>query len=364
MRLGSSGGRDLQRASPDERQGYDSLGTADAGERMELPMLRNGKSYRASFITTAESNDRVQMVAVRDIVSLVVALLGMLVLLKRPGPATWGFFFLMLMGCSPVNDVYLLGPQWWRHYTLLLFGVQANVPRYGALFFALYLLQDGPLPRWRRIGALMAIAGAAIAAVSIIWWEQNSWSGTTAFPSLNIGSAIMGVVPGFVAPLVLVATYFESDANVRARLRWIIAGFWLSLVCYTIDMLGTQALGVISMTYVVHSWLQCGIYLFVALPVAYAVLKHHIIDVNVAISRATVYTVLSVGIVGAFALVDLFFTHVLEQKSAGLIADVGLALVLGFSFNTMHRHVDGFVDQFCSARATLPTSTSTVLCGQ
>jgi uncharacterized membrane protein len=98
------------------------------------------------------------------------------------------------------------------------------------------------------------------------------------------------------------------------------------------------------MSYVTHSLLVCGEWVFVAVPVAYAILKHHIIDVNVAISRATVYTTLSVAIVGAFALVDLFFTRVLEEKSAGLIADVALALVLGFSFNTMHQRVDKFVD--------------------
>src|SRR6185312_14249290 len=78
----------------------------------------------------------------------------------------------------------------------------------------------------------------------------------------------------------------------------------------------------------------------------YAVLKHHIIDVDVALSRTTVYTALSVFVVGLFALVDPFFTRALDQKSAGLIADIALALVLGFSFNSMHRRVDGFVDRF------------------
>jgi GAF domain-containing protein len=50
-------------------------------------------------------------------------------------------------------------------------------------------------------------------------------------------------------------------------------------------------------------------------------------------------------IVGAFALVDFFFSHALDQKSAGLVADIGLALVLGFSFNSLHRQVDSFVDR-------------------
>ncbi len=99
-------------------------------------------------------------------------------------------------------------------------------------------------------------------------------------------------------------------------------------------------------SYLTHSLLVAAYFLLIAVPVAYAVLKHHIIDVNVALSRATVYTVLSIIIVGVFALVDLFFTQALDQKSAGLMADIALALVLGFSFNTMHRHVDAFVDRF------------------
>jgi hypothetical protein len=49
--------------------------------------------------------------------------------------------------------------------------------------------------------------------------------------------------------------------------------------------------------------------------------------------------------VGAFALIDLFFSRALSARSAGLMADIGLALVLGFFFNGMHFRVDRFVDR-------------------
>jgi hypothetical protein len=82
-----------------------------------------------------------------------------------------------------------------------------------------------------------------------------------------------------------------------------------------------------------------------AFTVLYAVLKHHIIDINVAISRALVYTILSAIMVGAFALIDLFFSRALSARSAGLMADIALALVLGFFFNGLHFRVDRFVDR-------------------
>jgi hypothetical protein len=336
---------DLRRASPLQRNGYITMGTADPGVRVRVPLRRKDEPVAATITTFPEGRDTITMVPLREAVALFVALLGTVVLLRRPGPATWGFFFLMLIGSGPINVVYMLGPSWWRHIAFLASDVVAIVPQYGALFFALYLLHDGPLPRWRKIGAISATVVVCAALLTSLWHGQAGWAAPQPKPVVSIAYAFFALLPWFAAPLLLIATYFESRPEVRARLRWVIGGFLLSTACVAIDELGTQGnLGVIPMSYVVHSLLICAEWIFIAIPVAYAVLKHHIIDVNVAISRATVYTVLSVAVIAAFALVDLFFTHVLAEKSAGLIADVGLALLLGFSFNTMHRRVDAFVD--------------------
>jgi hypothetical protein len=336
---------DLARASPVQRNGFITIGAADPGEQVRAPMLRNGRPFIATITTFAEGSDTIDMVWLRDSVALFVALLGTIVLLRRPGPATWGFFYLALVGTGPINVVYIVGPMWWRHVALMAADVAAILPQYGALFFALYLLHDGPLPRWRRIAAIASFAAACVALSVSFLRTQAQWASPHPEPAVSIAYGLLAIVPWVAAPTLLVATYYESAPDVRARLRWIIGGFLLSAACFAVDQLGTQGnLGIIPMSYVVHSLLTCAEAVLIAIPVAYAVLKHHIIDVNVAISRATVYTALSVGIVGVFALVDLFFTHVLEEKSAGLIADVGLALMLGFSFNTIHRRVDAFVD--------------------
>ncbi|HKU68327.1 MAG TPA: hypothetical protein VJP85_11180 [Candidatus Baltobacteraceae bacterium] len=324
-------------------------GTADAGMRLDMPMLRGTTRYTAHLTTFAESPQTVRMVWLRDAAQLFVMLLGALVVLRRPGPATWGFLLAVFSGCAPVNVIYHLGPDWWRTVGHYLFWVVVNdtAGAYGAIFFAIYLLHDGPLPAWRRITQAVTFILTALAFAISVW--QATTLVFSAYPNsaLWVTYSVFSVLPFFLAPLILIATYFESSANVRERLRWIIGGFLLSFACNAADQMGSQGnLGLYETSYVTHSFLVCGMYLFMAMPVAYAVLKHHIIDINVAISRATVYTALSVFIVGLFALVDLFFTRALDQKSAGLIADIGLALLLGFSFNTMHRRVDGFVDRF------------------
>lgn len=340
---------DLTRATLQARIPYMALGAADAGTQLSVPMRRGPTAYVARVSTFPETSDRVYMVALRDAVQILVMVLGAMLVLRRPSPATWGLFLVLYTGLAAVNDLYLLGPVWWRVIGVNLYWVIANdgAGSYGAIIFAIYLLREGPLPRWRRF-AQAATLVLAVACLIVSFWQANQLIfGSRPNGPLWIAYSVISSLPFFVAPLVLVATYFESSAGVRERLRWIILGFALSALCVALDQAGSQGnLGLIQMSYVTHSLLLCGWYFFIAVPVAYAVLKHHVIEIDVAISRATVYTILSVIVVGLFALVDLFFTRALDQKSAGLMADIGLALVLGFSFNTLHRRVDGFVDRF------------------
>lgn len=335
---------DFARAGPDERFGYAPGNTADAGEQGVTKLLRGHASFTATGNTHAEAS-RAAMVWLRAIIQLLVATLGAVVVLRRPSVATWGFFICMALGLAPMNDVYLLGPLWWRRAAWFLYWQADVLPQYGALYFALHLLHDGPLPRWRTVAQNVAVAVTGIACIAMLWhawallyWNQVDIWGSYAFVALS-------TLPLLVAPVILIATFYESTPNVRERLRWIIGGFAIGTACNVFDLLGSQGnLGVIQMSYVTHSLLVCGVYVPIALPVAYAILKHHIIDVNVAISRATAYTALSVTIVGAFALVDFFFTSVLAEKNAGIIAEIAVALVLGFSINTMHARIDSFVD--------------------
>lgn len=338
---------DLQRASPDQRGNYGGIGTADAGMHVHMPMLRGDSPYLASIVTYAEGEQSIRMMIFRDVIQVVITLVATLVLLRRPNPATWGFFLLVYIGCAPNNDVYLLGPLWWRALAQNLFWLAGNniIGSYGAIIFALHLLHSGPLPRWRRIAQSITLAVALVGGAVAVWHANALLFAPWPDGRAAILYSVLLTAPIFIAPLVLVATYFESSPNVRQRLRWLIAGFALAALANALDWMGSQGnLGIIQESYVTHSLLTAATYVFIALPVAYAVLKHHIIDVNVAISLATVYTAMSVFIVGAFALVDFFFSHALA-KNAGLMADIGLALVLGFSFNTMHRYVDDYVNR-------------------
>jgi hypothetical protein len=74
------------------------------------------------------------------------------------------------------------------------------------------------------------------------------------------------------------------------------------------------------------------------------VLRHRVIDVRFAVSRAIVYATLTAAVVAAFAFIDWFFTEKLSAAKMGTVAEMGAAVAIGFWFNTLHRKIDLFVD--------------------
>lgn len=344
---------DLARANIEQHWVYVTmrhitLPPLDYRAEYRAPMLRGGRPYVAAIRPIPEDAQSIYGVALRAAVQLFAMGLGILVLLRRPSPASWALFVLLFAGCAASNVAMYYGPFWWRTITGSVNWLLGwNMPgSWAAIVFALYLLHDGPLPRWRRI-ALCAVLVLGITGCGLSVFEaQEAFFGSQPYPQVALVYSVFYVLPLLATPAVLVATYFESSVNVRQRLRWIIGGFILAAICTAIDQSSDGGnLGLFHESYLTHSLLNSASYFFIAVPVAYAILKHHVIDVSVAISRATAYTALSVLIVGLFALVDLFFTRAVDEKRAGLVADVGLALILGFSFNTLHRRVDGFVDR-------------------
>ena len=83
-----------------------------------------------------------------------------------------------------------------------------------------------------------------------------------------------------------------------------------------------------------------------ALAVTYALLRRRVIDFEFVISRTVVVTTVSLIVVAAFTLLEWLLGGVLAGvgRTAGVVANAALALVLGLSLRYIHRRVDAFVD--------------------
>jgi len=139
----------------------------------------------------------------------------------------------------------------------------------------------------------------------------------------------------------LIDTYVRRHGADRQRIRWVVFGFAVALLSSLAGtIIGTEATNT-------PFAVQAGISLlsiFAPITVAYAIVRHRVIDVNFVVSRTLVYGILTTLFVALFAFVDWFVGHVLDQTRWALVAEVGVAIAVGFWLNGLHARVDRFVD--------------------
>lgn len=336
-----------------------AIDLADSPLVMRLRLLRNGGCWTAEagepcdlavrtphgvkhLVAPSPAEPKVDGPIVLARVALALLWLGCAAtfLLLRPSPATWMFFVLSLYGWTPNNVVTEVGPLWLQTAMTIFENLWETCIPLAAPLFALYLFQPDHIPAWRRTAtatAYIAITaiGLSVIAVSLLAVLAGSTDAIGAYRQITNGVA---VAAGISSVFCLALAYYQSDRVARQRVRWVMFGFVAGYLCLV------AALYTVRYSYVLYSAGQALYVFFITSATGYAVLRHRIIDVNVVVSRTLVYTLLSAFVVGIFALVDLFFSRALSESKAGLMADVGLALVLGFFMNSMHGSVDRFVD--------------------
>jgi len=157
----------------------------------------------------------------------------------------------------------------------------------------------------------------------------------------------------------LVWGYFHVvEADQRQRLKWVVVGF----VGFTIANAYANWLS----PYLPNdgwpaSWSAAGwtvdvltaAQILIPLTVAYAVLKHHVLDVNFVLSRAVVFGVLTTIIIGVFIVAEWLIGQVLSLQRFATAVNLGIALGLGLGLNGMHKRVDAFVDSLIFRRRRL-----------
>ena len=316
---------------------------AAAGISRTFGVFRSGERRTVTLTSVPEPMglDAQLVIVLNVLAALVFVGIGAAIVLLRPDPSTWGFF-LYCLGLGPLltPNFNQIVPVPWVLYAQYAFGALLGVGMAGLAWFALHFLQTS-IGGWRRwaqyaIGPL-ALALVATSDVQILytyavgapaeWWARAGiW--------LTLAAALLVVAA-------LVDTFVHRRGADRQRIRWVVFGFAISLFAMFVStMLGTEATNT---PFVVTGVLQ----IFAAIApvtVAYAVIKHRVIDVNFVVSRTLVYAILTTVFVGLFALIDWFVGRVLDQTRWALVAEIGVAIGVGFWLNGLHARVDRFVD--------------------
>jgi hypothetical protein len=266
------------------------------------------------------------------------ALVGGMIAMRRPeNPIGWllamiGFLFAVVVGASGLSvwaldtgDLSKTAGEW--------ISVPANAWVVGLGLIGTQLplrLPDGalPSPRWRRFSR----ASLFLIAVSLIGMiaqpgRVNDFPGTSNPAHMSwaepLSAAFLLVILCFFGAIAsLVVRYRKAGPHDRAQLRWIAFGGAVFLAVYAVTLPLLSLVGENSTAGdVVTVFAQMG---FGALPIAigYAILKHHLYDIDVVVNRTLVYGALTATLAGVY----IGSVLLLQLLLSGLTKDSGLAV--------------------------------------
>lgn len=319
--------------------------TSRPGIALTLPVSTPSGTREIAMTSVAERlsvTDKV-LVFARAFGAVAFVLVGAALVLLRPSPMTWALFFFTI-GLNPGSDATFDSflPSGWYPVNWFLIVWSMIAGAVGFLAFALRFPHVGA--GWRRALAKMTPALFAVLALFGAYCVVGPYvfarPGETATRWLY-GFVALCFAAGLIA---LAATYFSERGESRQRIKWVLVGCLIGLPAYTIG-------GVFDLTSVFPTppyWVICALLslnLLIPTALAYAVIRHRVIDVTFVISRALVYGVLTSMLVAVFALVDWLLGRQLSSSGLAVVVEVAITIAFAFWLNAIHHRVDRFVDR-------------------
>jgi hypothetical protein len=182
----------------------------------------------------------------RDLFALLLTLAAIALVVLRPSKAAWGFLIFALFGRgAPVNEMIFIGPAAYRIAATIVFEPLASAASsIGLVVFALYVLVENPLVRWRRMSEAGAyVAGIAIAALST-WSTVSTIVYGIPIAAVSAAGVALEIAVEIAVPVILFVNYNVSAPIVRERLRWVLLGLTVNAGIVSIIDFTSQAVTV------------------------------------------------------------------------------------------------------------------------
>jgi hypothetical protein len=304
--------------------------------RISLGFIRDGALRSATLVSLPQplSLTLASDIILNRLTALVFTIIGAVLFLLKPSRMTQAFFAFAVGSTagSPLAltslpaAAYLAGEV-----------VTDIVAVAGTVGFVIFLLRfpNDSVTGWRQAldrGAPAIFVALVLFAIFIDVRFFVQAIGVRSLPSIFGAITTLLTTIGVVA---LLSTYFQLRGEGRQRIKWVAAAL---IIYYAVD-LGIRHFPV-SYNYALRV-----LYLSVPFSVAYAVLRHRVIDVNFFISRALVYGILTSMIAAIFTLIDFFFVRILDAGKIALAVEILVALAVGFWLNGLHRELDPLIDR-------------------
>jgi hypothetical protein len=259
-------------------------------------------------------------------------LCAVVLVLGRPGRATWTFFAYALVAVptySIEQNSSLLNPT--LHALLYDAGIVANSIQFGLLMqFAILVPNDSPPRGWRTMVYYAAIAITVFLFIFGIgrfatWWAMNAVFVRTVISTMSA-----------IVVITVLARLAAMERDERGRFGWAAFAICWAVIFDTLRQavtLPSQVGGILALALVLT-------------PAAlmYAILKRHVIDISFAISRTVVYASVTTILVVAIGAVDWATSTYLHEARVAMALDAVVTIGIAFALNRLHRVIESGVD--------------------
>jgi hypothetical protein len=323
------------------------------GEEVTIHTSR-GRSHRtvtlqARPLAPLPAADDISL-ALQAITSFIFVAVGLALVLLRPSRMTWGFYllgFAWISGALPHNGHWPLSNTptgfWigWAVSSDVLLAAGAV----GILIFSLSFPTNAPTGWLRTIDILTPYLVAMLAIVLL----RSDLGTQLLIPPVELTRLSLRVwFAGITAvtilgSVVLLVRFFAAHGQERYRIRWVVLGFTCAAIAVVVSVLswgeGPLAglpdwfIGIFGLLVVVFP-----------LTVAYAVLRHRVIDVRFVIGRSLVVVTVAAIVTIIVIAVDWLFSAKLPSSRFETATYFAIALLIGLSLNWARQRIGKTID--------------------
>ncbi len=339
---------DLQLTSKDARNlVLPAKSNVPVGTTITLWIMRRAGPAAVALTSSPLEYPRPYQLAIiaRRLATLVFLIVGAVLVLLRPGPATWGFY-LFCVGLNPQTFFVSLSryPSAASNIaTTVLDDMFISAGVVGLLLFGLRFANDDD-SGWRgwaerSVPYLFVVCAALTMYPDYANLALGLKAETVQTCSLLLRGAILAL-----AVAALLGTYARSPGEIRQRIVWVVVGLLAGVVgIFTADVL-VYSNAPFEVPIVGQSLL---LLLSVALPlaVAYAVIRHRMFDVRFVINRALTYGILTAMIVLIFSVIDYLIGQVLLASRLATAVEIVVAVLLSYYLAVLDKRLENFTER-------------------
>jgi hypothetical protein len=314
------------------------LGRVPVGKVYALPVIRDGAILQATIAAQAVPS-RLLVLSFDLAVAFtwtLLAVISLLLIWRGRSPAAWGMALWSagyVLGVAN-RDVHLDG----------MAGVMLQttcIAFYSIARAGFYLMADA-------LVAHRLASGTRLAFRLGFWSLLLIGSGThlAGFLLFCLGGSTAMLAPLYslvfswiylIPFAMLLAGYRMADSTERARLRWVLASTLAITVSVTFTNLMPDGL--------LSNWIQISGFFVAAAGIAYALLRHRVVDVSIVVDRALVYGAVTALVVGIVAAMNSLALKLALPPGAGWLLQVIVPLALGITLGRVRRVLDQVVEQ-------------------